>query len=121
MRVVPGALTEAMIVGKKLPIPSAIVGAVNATLVRFHNCPYAIWGCSRNRYADAPQNRFGQAVCFDFLPRRAAVRGAIEAASRTAAIHAPGSAPGLPQRREQNIGIAGIESDIDRARLGILV
>ncbi len=121
VRVVPGALAEAVIVGEKLPVLAAIVGAVDATFLRFHNCPYAVRVCSGNSYADSSQNRFGQAVRFDLFPGRAAIRGAVQAAPGTAAIHAPGSAPRLPESREQNIRVAGIEGNVDRAGLGILI
>src|SRR5580765_7850645 len=57
----------------------------------------------------------------NFLPSCPAIRGAVQPASRAAAIHAPGSAPSLPERCEQNIGVARIESDVNRAGLGILV
>ena len=110
-----------MIVGEKLPVLAAVIGAVNAALLRFHDRPNAVRVCSGNRYADAPQNRFGQAVRFDLFPGRTAIRGAVQAAPGTAAVHAPGSAPGLPKSCEQNIGITGVESNVDRAGLRILI
>src|ERR1700737_724225 len=56
-----------------------------------------------------------------FFPGRAAIGGPIKAAARAAAFHDPWLAFGLPQRCEQNIGIAGIEGDVDAAGPGVFV
>src|SRR6266478_5005185 len=60
VRVIPGTLAEAVILGQELPVLSAIIGAVNATLFRFHDGPHAVRVCSGNGYADTPENGFRQ-------------------------------------------------------------
>src|ERR1700676_372355 len=121
MRVIPRALTKTMIVRQKLPVLAAVVRAINAPFLRFYHGPDAIRVCSGNGYADAPQNRLRQSMRFNLFPGRSAIPGAIQAASRSATVHAPRSALGLPESCEQNIGIGGIERDIDRAGLRILI
>src|ERR1700682_4797163 len=56
-----------------------------------------------------------------FFLGRAAICAPIKAAARGAALHDPWLAFGLPQRCEQNIGIAGIEGDVDATRFGVFV
>src|SRR5581483_3163678 len=46
---------------------------------------------------------------------------AIEAAARASAGHAPGEAARLPQRREQRVGIPGIEGDVNAAGVRVFV
>src|ERR1700732_1067965 len=106
MRVIPRTLTKPVIVGEKLPILAAVIRAINAAFLRFHDGPDAVRVCSGDSHADTSQDGFGQTVRLNFLPRRAAVAGAIQPASGSATIHAPRSALGLPERCEQNIGIA---------------
>src|SRR5271167_5070988 len=60
-------------------------------------------------------------VLFKQFPRASAVVRAIESAAPTAAGKTPGRAPRLPQRREKNVRVAGIERDIDSARVLVFV
>ncbi len=60
-------------------------------------------------------------MAFQFFPGCAAVDGTVKAASGPAAVETPRSSPRLPQCREQDVGIAGIEHDVDATGLGVLI
>ncbi len=121
MRVIPGALAEAVVVGEDVPGFAAVVGAEDAALLGFDDGPDAIGIGAGDGDADAAENGFGQAVAFEFLPGGAAIGGAIEAAAGAAAVEAPRSAAHLPERGVDDVGIGGIEGEIDAAGLGIFV
>src|SRR5215468_6527867 len=55
------------------------------------------------------------------FPGAAAVGGAIQTASGAAAVHSPGRAPRLPQSSKNDVGIAGIESQVNAAGVFIFV
>ena len=120
MHVIPGPLPEAVAGIDELPGLAAIVGAVQAAIgvARLDDGVDAI-GVGRDGNADASVRAFGQAVFFEALPGRATVGRAVESAAGAAVGHAPRSATSLPERREQNIGIAGVEGHVDAS--GILI
>ena len=68
-----------------------------------------------------PRIPSGRPCALEFLPGGSAVDGFVQSAARATAVHAPGRAPRLPQCRVQDVGIAGIEGDVDAAGLGVLV
>src|SRR5581483_4055091 len=55
------------------------------------------------------------------FPRSSAIGRAIKTASRSAARHAPGGAPRLPESRKDDVRIVGIEGDVDAAGVFVLV
>ncbi len=85
-----------MIVGEQVPGFAAVVGAVDASFFSFDNGPHAIGVGAGNGDADAALDAFGKAVLLYFFPGGAAVGGTVETAAGAAAVHAPGSALGLP-------------------------
>src|SRR5580704_3134185 len=96
VRVIPGPLAEAVIVGEQLPGFSAIVRAEDAAFFGLNHGPHAVGIGTGNRDADASLDAFGEAVLLYLLQRGAAVGRAIQTAARPAAIHAPWSPFGLP-------------------------
>src|SRR5580658_1848846 len=121
VRVVPCALPEAMVVSGDVPGVAAVVGAIDSAFLCFDDCPDPVGICAGDRDTDAAKNSFRQAVAFQFFPGRAAVNGAIKATSRATAVETPRSSPRLPQRREQDVGVAGIKHNVDAAGFGVLV
>src|SRR5947209_4021723 len=77
------------------PSIAAIVGAKETAFVGFHQRPYAISAVG-DCHTNAAQNSIWQTVAGEVFPRCAAIRAAIQPASRATAIHAPGSASRLP-------------------------
>src|SRR5262249_7670747 len=62
-----------------------------------------------------------ESVFLHFLPCGPAVGRMIQSAARPAALHAPRRPLRLPQRSKQNDGIAGIERNVDAARLRVFI
>src|SRR5580698_3151813 len=98
-----------MVVRRYVPGIAAVVGAIDSAFFCLDDCPHSIGTCARDRHSDAAQNPFRQSVSLEFLPGCAAVDRTVKAASRAAAIQTPRSPPRLPQCREQDVRIAGIE------------
>src|SRR5712692_4670196 len=121
VRVIPGALAEAVVVVDAAPFFAAIVGAVQTPLLGFDQRVDPVRVRRRNGNADTPQQPLGQPVAFQALPRRAAVAGAVKPAARPAACQAPGTARGFPERREQHVRIGAVEGDVNPAASLVLV
>src|SRR5437868_2604964 len=60
-------------------------------------------------------------MTFELFPCSSTIAGTIKAASGAAAIQTPRSPLGLPECREQDIGIARIENDINASGFGVLI
>src|SRR5271169_4423351 len=121
VRVVPGTLAKTVVIGHEAPRLTSVVGAMDSALLGFDHCIYAIGIGARHGDADAAQHSLRQAVSLEFLPSGAAVDRFIKPASRTAAVHAPGCTSRLPECGVENVGVGGIEGDVDAAGLDILV
>src|SRR5439155_11943894 len=65
-------------------------------------------------------HRVGPALALHLLPRAAAVARPVQAASRAAAGEAPRRPVRLPERREQDVRVAGIHGQVDRPGLVVL-
>ncbi len=112
---IPGALAEAVVVGNERPVLATVVRAIESAFFRFDERVDDIRIGAGNGHADAPKRAFGDSVAFDALPGRAVVARTVEAVLGAAAIERPGSAIALPHGGEQNVGIAGIEYDVNAA------
>ena len=78
-------------------------------------------GRGAHGHADPPGRR-GQAIADDWRPGQATVAGPIKAAAGAVGrwIDAPGRPPRLPQGRIDDVGIAGLEGQVDSAGIGVL-
>jgi len=120
VHVVPGPLDEAVVGIDELPSVAAVVGAIEAAFGSFDQGVDAV-RVRANGNTDAAVGTFRQPLPFEMLPGGATVVGTVEAATRAAAVELPGGAADLPERCEQDVGIAGIEGEIDTAAVFILV
>src|SRR3977135_1117884 len=112
---IPGALAETVVVGDERPVLATVVRAIESALLRFNERIDDIRIGAGNGHADAPEGALGNAISFDALPSGAVVVRTVEAALGAAAIERPGSAVAFPHGGEQNVGIAGIENDVNAA------
>jgi ABC-2 type transport system ATP-binding protein len=85
----------------------------------------AVWkhlvGVGSDGHTYLPVRWLRQAVLLKSFPRRAAIIGAVKAAARPTAGQAPCGAPRLPQGRIKDVGVMGIEGDVDSAGVLVLV
>src|ERR1700683_4989013 len=121
MRIGPGALPKPVIVRPRRRRIPAVVGTIDSAFLGLNYRPHPIGIRPGNRDANPPENPFRQTVSLQFLPGSPAVDRTVKTAPRSATVQTPGRAPHLPQRCEQNMGIAGIEGHIDTSALGILI
>ena len=63
----------------------------------------------------------GQAVLRELLPGVAAVARDVEAAAGAAALHVPREPPRLPEAGEEDVGVRGIDGDVGRAGVAVLL
>src|SRR6266850_1957076 len=112
---IPGALAEAVVVGDERPVLATVVRAIESAFFSFNERVDDIRIGAGNGHADAAQGALGNAIAFDALPGGAVVVRTVEAVLGAAAIERPGSAIALPHGGEQNVGIAGIENDVNAA------
>src|SRR5579862_2817482 len=70
---------------------------------------------------DTPENSGGQTIATEACPGDPAVARAIQPAARAATREIPGLPARLPERGKNNLRVLGIETDIDRAGLLVLV
>ncbi len=119
MRVVPGALSEAVIRIDPRPTSAAIIGAENSTLLRFDGRIDTAAVRARDGNADAAQRTGGKTVAFDLLPGDSAVRGTVKSRPGAAARKSPRLTAHLPERGEQGVGIPRVENYIDPTRVAV--
>src|SRR5712664_4832056 len=112
---IPGALAEAVVVGDDRPLLAAVVRAIESAFFGFDERIDDIRIGAGNGHADAAERALGDTIAFDALPGGAVVVRTVEAVLGAAAIERPGSAIALPHGGEQNVGIAGIENDVNAA------
>ena len=110
------ALKELAAVARQPPRRAAVVRPVQAAALRFDDGVDATLRCRRRGDADPTEYPVWQAVAGQALPRRAAVRRAVEPTAGPAAGQAVGRAAGLPQRREKHHGVSRVKDDVDTAR-----
>ena len=118
---IPCTLAVAIIVVHARPRVARIVGAKQPAFLGLDERIHAIGVRSRNRNSDASQVAFWQAIALQVLPRQAAIDRFVQAAARSAAVEIPRLAAYLPQRRVHHTGIPGIEDNINRAGVVVLV
>src|SRR5579872_177488 len=119
--VVKGALAVLAFAVHQRPGFSSIVGAEQAAFVGFDQGPDSVGIAIGHGHSYASNNTLRQPMAGEPLPRVAAIAGAVEAASRAAAIHAPWCPPGLPERGKNDVGVGRIECQIDSACVFIFV
>ena len=112
---IPGALAEAVVIANERPVLAAVVRAIESALFCFDERIDDIRIGAGNGHADASERALGNAIAFDALPGGAVVVRTVEAVLGAAAIERPGSAIALPHGGEKNVGIAGIENDVNAA------
>src|SRR5882724_136836 len=112
---IPGALAEAVVVGNERPVLATVVRAIEPAFLSFDERVDDIRIGAGDGHADAPERAFGDAVAFDALPGGTVVVRTEEAVLGATAIERPGSAVALPHGGEENVGIAGIEYDVNAA------
>src|SRR6266850_4117774 len=112
---IPGALAEAVVVGNERPVLAIVVRAIEPAFLSFDERVDDIRIGAGDGHADAPERAFGDAVAFDALPGGTVVVRTEQAVLGATAIERPGSAVALPHGSEQNVGIAGIENDVNAA------
>src|SRR5215469_3865139 len=122
VHVVPRPLPQTVARIHQLPRLATIVGPIESAVgvVRLDQRIYAI-GIRTDRHADLSVRSLRQSMLFQSLPRAPAIVRAIESAARAAAFQAPRGSARLPQRTKKNVGISGVERDINAARVLILI
>jgi hypothetical protein len=90
VRVIESPLAILAVAVHERPVVAAIVGAEEATLVRFNQRPDTVAVGVSHSHANAANRRLGQSVLFQTLPGVATVSAAIETAARATAVHGPG-------------------------------
>ncbi len=118
---VPAAAPHPSVVAHMRPRRPGVVGAVDAASRRVDDRVDTIRHRRRDRDTD-PSRFVGQPVAAKLRPRVAAVRRLVEpgAGSVRRRIDAPRRAARLPQRRVDDLGVAGLEREIHRTCVLVL-
>ncbi len=117
---IPAAMIEARIARHLRPGGTPIVGAVEPAFLRIDQGIHALRFRLAHRKPDASHLR-GQSVTFQLRPAPAAVARFEKPAARPVRgrIDIPGRPARLPQRGIDDIGVAGLEGEIDGAGVGV--
>ena len=119
--VVPGPLDEVAVSVDERPVISAVVGAVQPSLLRLDQCIDPAPVAPGHRHADSSQDSTRQSVALQALPCASPVGGFIQPAAGPAIRQSPGCAICLPQRGKDDMRIRGVERQVDGPRFVVLV
>ena len=115
--VVPGPLAQLAVLGAALPGATPIVAAEHRAVLRLDDRPDPVRARRRDRDPDLPQDPLRKPLGpREIGPGVAAVGGLEQPAARASAAHLIRPADRLPERREQDARVLGVDAHIDRAR-----